>query len=206
MGKIEDMPLEEILPKDQLAIPDIASGDLVMIRFAGGLLPDFFVSNGRVCQPDVRFDNKWLIENIEVPKPQLLCQHLAYTAVDEAIRRGYLKDFLLAFGRDQDVFEENAIAREYDMVFGEPTVFFGYNPNYAIALFVTLGSQRIFLNREVAPNPYTKRNEFYLGYKVKDVKEVIVGQSDIQIILREEPIELSLGIDSVFQNDFNRTS
>lgn len=202
----EDIQMEKVPKEGILRLPQIRAGDSVLVLAAkegvewGERL--LFCSDGRVAQSDVVAVNPYEVQR-QVPLSEEHRRSAEVYAprifVDEALRRGFLKDYVRVFGRDAERYkEELTLGLEFEILHHAPMVLFGVDLNYAVSSLVRTGE---FTSRADGffntINPYEcgylegKRN-IVVSYPNRYVREVVVGEEAILSKLRSHPVEFIL--------------
>ncbi len=203
---LEDLEMKEVPEAGRLELPKMGAGDLVLVlatranvEWGEHLL---FCSDGRVAQSDVTVAKPYEVQrhlplseeqrrSAEVYAPRLF--------VDEAVRRGFLKDYVRVFGRDTERYkEELTMGLEFGILHNSPMVFFGVDLNYAVGSLVRTGE---FTSRADGffntINPYERgyleeNRNIVVSYSNRYVKEIVVGEEAILSKLRGHPVEFIL--------------
>ncbi len=203
---LEDIRMERVPEVGRLTIPSIKAGDLVLVLSTkagvdwGERL--LLCSDGRVAQSDIVVAKPYEVQrqvplseeqrgSAEVYAPRVF--------VDEAIRRGFLKDYVNVFGRDSERDEgEPTMDLEFEILHNGPMVFFGVDLNYAVGSLIRTGE---FTSRADGffntINPYERgylegNRNMIVSCSNKYVREVVVGEEAILSKLRSNPVKFIL--------------
>ncbi len=188
---IQDLPIEAVSEDKKIAISEIKKGDAVLVYNDQNKKPHIFCSDGRVAQSDIIIDRNWI--RYLQGSPEELFPYGPRKIVDEAIRRGYLKEVIGLFGREAEIYDHPASAHEHEIVTNGPIIMFGYLHSQYFDITVSAGNFHADIDLFCQHNPYTegnKGNSFM--YPCGEVKRIVIGRNAILSELKQSPLEIAL--------------
>ncbi len=179
---LEDINMERVPESAMLKLPPVSKGDLVLVLAQGSEWGDclLFCSDGRVAQTDIVVADPYKIQREAQrhfgEQTELELGKISRLFVDEAVKKGFLREYVAAFGRDDGRYKgEPTVGIEFEILYQSPRVLFGVDLSYAVGSVVRAGDFTSRANFFSALNPYEhgylsgERNKI-ISYPTRSVK------------------------------------
>ena len=203
---LKDIKMERVPESAMLRLPPISKGDFILVLAQGAEWGNclLFCSDGRVAQTDMVVVNPYETayeiqreaQGCSVVPPDL--SEIQRLFVDEAVKRGFLREYVTVFGRDHERYNgEPTVGVESRMLYLPPMVLFGVDLSCVVDSVVRVGTPTSRVDVFDTLNPYehgflSGERTKIVSYSTKSVKEVLVGEEAILSKLRSVPVEFRL--------------
>jgi len=191
---LKDIKMERVPESAMLRLPPISKGDFILVLAQGAEWGNclLFCSDGRVAQTDIvvadPYEMQRKVQEYFGGQPEL--DKISRLFVDEAVKRGFLGEYVAVFGRDHERYNsESVLGIEFEILCQSPRVIFGVDLSYAVDCVVRRGECTSRVDFFDTLNPYehgrlSGEKTKIVSYPTRGVNKVLVGEEAILQMLR----------------------